>query len=96
MKILRMGYVFNALWSIKIWLPPRAPLSPLSVGPVPKNRPSPRTSGWELESQIRRPSPTSRPWPGVSETKYPSRCVGRHGTAKLRAVRPDRAHEAAA
>ena len=96
MKILRIGYVFNALWSIKIWLPPRAPLSPLSVGPVPKNRPSPRTSGWELESQIRRPSPTSRPWPGVSETKYPSRRVGRHGTAKLRAVRPDRAHEAAA
>ena len=48
MKILRIGYVFNALWSIKIWLPPRAPLSPLFVEPraVPKNRPSPRTSGW--------------------------------------------------
>ena len=28
MKILRMGYVFNlnALWSIKIWLPPPGPL----------------------------------------------------------------------
>ena len=26
MKILRIGYVFNALWSIKIWLPPRPPL----------------------------------------------------------------------
>ena len=71
MKILRMGYVFNALWSIKIWLPPRAPLSPLSVGPVPKNRPSPRTSGWELESQIRGPSRLRARDPGCQKLNIP-------------------------
>ena len=96
MKILRMATYLTRYGLSKSDSAPRAPLSPLSVESVPKNRPSPRTSGWELESQIRGPSPTSRPWPGVSETKYPPRRIGRHGTAKLRAVRPDRAHEAAA
>ena len=93
MRILRMATYITRYGLSKSGFPP-APLE--SVESAPKNRPSPRTSGWELESQIRGPSPTSRPWPGVSETKYPPRRIGRHGTAKLRAVRPDRAHEAAA
>ena len=75
---------------------PRPPLSPLSVeSVVPKNHESESpgaqvagNSNHKLGDRRARLRARGR----VSKTKHPSRRVGRHGTAKLRAVRPDRAH----